>query len=82
MAYALLEQGEIDPLDVLVRPDERRERRLRQCAEQMIGLGLVRPGTGGRVHAVDRAGLARVVQVGLDAYAEEQPFRPPEPLEK
>ena len=82
LAYALLERDEVDPREVLARPDERRERRLRQCAEQMAGLGLVRPGTGGRLCAADRAGLARVVQVGLDAYCEEQPFRPPEPLEK
>ena len=72
LAYALLADDEIEPLAVLTRPDERRERRVRQCAEQMIALGLARPGPNGSLRAEDRAGLLRVVQVGLDAYAGEQ----------
>jgi hypothetical protein len=66
------------------RPDPRRRQRLHRCAEQMTELGLTQPAAdadadasdadadaGGRLVAVNRAGLARVVQIGLDAYAEE-----------
>ncbi|MGK5684095.1 hypothetical protein [Actinoplanes sp. URMC 104] len=66
LAYALLSSNEVD-LDGF---DPRRRRRALECAAQMSGLGLVLAADG-VVRAVDRAGLARVVQVGLDAYAEE-----------
>jgi hypothetical protein len=50
---------------------------VQRCAEQMTELGLTRwatPGAGprGRLSTVDREGLARVVQIGLDGYAEER----------
>lgn len=61
LAWALLTRDEVDPAEL--RP----ERRMRECAEQLVALGLAEG--GGRLRAVDRDGLARVVQVGLDAYA-------------
>ena len=70
LAFALLEHGEVD-VDEFVSRDPRRARRVSRCAEQMTALGLARP-AGGRLLAGDRAGLARVVRIGLDGYAEER----------
>ncbi|GAA2584358.1 hypothetical protein GCM10010435_72780 [Winogradskya consettensis] len=70
LAYALLKGGVIK-LDDFARP-----RRVRQCAQQMIGLRLALPTDADGLRAGDRTGLSRVVQIGLDGYAEEQ-SRPP-----
>ena len=70
LAFALLEHGELD-LDAVTGRDPRRARRLLQCAEQMTALGLAGR-RDGRLVAVDRTGLARVVRIGLDGYAEER----------
>ncbi|MFI5837243.1 hypothetical protein ACIA5A_26570 [Micromonospora sp. NPDC051300] len=80
LAHALIERGEIDldafVVEVLrgrVRPDPRRSRRMADCARQLTELGLTTTDPSGRrLSAVDRCGLARVVQIGLDGYAEER----------
>lgn len=75
MAYELAERGEIDLEDLRGRVaggDGRRSARVDRCAERMTGLGLARR-TGGGLVAANRPGLLRVVQIGLDAYAEECP---------
>ncbi|MFI5937811.1 hypothetical protein [Actinoplanes sp. NPDC051494] len=70
LAYALLKGGVIS-LDDFARPH-----RVRQCARQMIGLRLALPTDDDGLRAGDCRGLSRVVQIGLDGYAEEQ-SRPP-----
>jgi hypothetical protein len=70
LAYALLRGGVIR-LDDCARP-----RRVRQCAQQMIGLRLALLTDDDGLRAGDRVGLSRVVQIGLDGYAQEQ-SRPP-----
>ena len=80
LAFELLASGEVDLDDFVARayprprgPDPRRRDRAGRCAGQMAALGLVAGvGTTGRLRALDRPGLARVVQIGLDAYAQER----------
>lgn len=93
LAFELLDHGALDLDDFLERAlggrtaDDRRRQRAERCAAQMAALGLVRPaatGAGRRLVAVDEPGLARVVQIGLDAYtASPDRRRPagPEPFE-
>ena len=77
LAYEVLECGRVD-LDEFVGGvggrDHRRGVRAERCAARMTALGLVEPVAGGDeqrrwLSALDPAGLARVVQIGLDAYA-------------
>ncbi|AEV87095.1 hypothetical protein ACWT_6078 [Actinoplanes sp. SE50] len=84
LAYELAEHGRVDlddfgtrVLRLDTRPDQRQRDRVRQCAEQMAGLGLARPddgrpAPGSHLVAVNLPGLRRVVQVGLDAYRQER----------
>jgi hypothetical protein len=69
LAYELAEHRRADLDDV----GPRRRERAWECAAQMIRLGLARadPEACSRLIAVDLPGLRRVVQIGLDAYAEE-----------
>ncbi|MEU4624717.1 hypothetical protein AB0G04_32685 [Actinoplanes sp. NPDC023801] len=79
VAYEFLERGEIDLGTFLTStygahdgPGQRRRIRAERCVEQMTALHLVRPaGSPGRFVAADRAGLARVVRIGMDAFLEE-----------
>jgi hypothetical protein len=73
LAFALSEHPEVDLDDFRTRSDRRRWERVERCTEQLTELGLARRGAGaGSLVAVNRAGLLRVVQIGLDAYAEER----------
>jgi len=88
LAYELAEHGQVDPSDFSSRisraktqPDPRRQKRARQCIEQMISSGLARWATGhaeteGYLFAANVPGLRRIVQVGLDAYQREQAADP------
>ncbi len=78
LAYEVLDRGRVE-LDGFVGGvggrDHRRGVRAERCAAQMVALGLVElraEGGGERrwLCALDHAGLARVVQIGLDAYAQ------------
>jgi hypothetical protein len=83
LAFELAEHGRVNLDDFCtqvlrldVRPDSRRRERVRRCAEQMTGLGLVRRDAGcpealGCLVAEDVPGLRRVVQVGLDGYQQD-----------
>jgi hypothetical protein len=80
LAYEVVDRGQVD-LDEFVGGvggrNHRRGVRAERCAAQMVDLGLVeRAAAGGGERrwlcARDRAGLGRVVQIGLDAYAQER----------
>lgn len=72
LAHELAERGEVDPAAFRARhriePGSRRWRRVDECAARLVAYGLARPTAGGHLAAVDRAGLERVVRVGLDGY--------------
>ena len=81
LAYDLLEHAEVDlddfrdrVLRLRTRPEGRRSARAERCAGQMAELGLVRRAAadGSLLVAVNRPALRRVVQIGLDGYAEER----------
>ncbi|GIF16619.1 hypothetical protein [Actinoplanes teichomyceticus] len=78
LAYELVAHGEVDLDEFRARvagTDPRRRARVSRCARQMTDLALTRwaPAAAGiRLAATDRAGLARVVQIGLDGYAAER----------
>lgn len=75
LAFELVERGEVDVDDFLARVgrlDPRRRGRVDRCAEQMTELGLTRWAPSRRLVAENRAGLARVVQIGLDGFAAER----------
>lgn len=84
LAFALLRHGAVDLGEFMVGLDARRRGRAGRCAEQMTALGLTAreesaTGTAGLLHALDRQGLARVTQIGLDGYLEERRASPPAP---
>jgi hypothetical protein len=69
LAFALLRHGEVGLGDI-----RGPARHVQRCAEQLAALGLAEPVTAaGRIRAVDPVGLARVVQVGLEAFTQERP---------
>ena len=78
LAYELLTHEVVD-LDGFRVRDERKRLRAGQCAEQMRQLGLAQAAGPNRLTAADRAGLWRVIQVGLDSYAAENGIRLPPP---
>ncbi|MEU4690054.1 hypothetical protein [Actinoplanes sp. NPDC023714] len=72
LAHELLTREDVD-LDALF--DERRRRRAQRCVAEMAAIGLVRVEESGLV-VLDREGLARVVQIGLDACRQERAVTP------
>jgi hypothetical protein len=83
LAFELVQHGRVDlddfgtrALRLHIRPDPRRWRRVQRCAEQTTEVGRTgaTPGAGppGRRCAVDREGLAPVVKIGFDGYAEQR----------
>ncbi|SNY64787.1 hypothetical protein [Paractinoplanes atraurantiacus] len=65
VAYALLSRESLDWTSIDTR-DVR-------AAHRIVALGLASGRPPGPLRATDRAGLTRVVQIGLDAYAQPRP---------
>lgn len=72
LAHELLTHGEADLAAFRAGLPAGRHARADRCAEQLAALGAAHRTAPGRLTAADPVALRRVIQIGLDAYAQER----------